>query len=225
MDCRIITTFVMMRMKTELMNLGNLKVLVRLFSVVILVFLSSCATYKPSNPNNICSIFNGETDWYEAARDSQHKWGTPIYVMMAIMHQESRFVDDAQPERDWFLGIIPLPRDSSAYGYAQAQDPAWEEYIKATDNSGADRDDFDDAIDFIGWYTDVSQKRLKLSKWDAYGQYLAYHEGRGGYARKTYNKKPWLKKVANKVKMRSTQYNKQLKTCKADLDDKVDSWW
>lgn len=191
----------------------------------LLSLLTACATYRPSNPDNLCDIFSGETDWYEAARDAQHKWGTPIFVMMAIMHQESRFVDDAQPERDWFLGIIPLPRSSSAYGYAQAQDPAWEEYVEQTGNSGADRDDFEDAIDFIGWYTDGSQKRLKLSKWDAYGQYLAYHEGRGGYSRKTYNSKPWLKKVATKVKNKASSYNRQLKTCRARLDDKVDSWF
>jgi len=92
--------------------------------VIILFFLqSSCSTYQPHNHDNICDIFFGETDWYEAARDAQRQWGTPIFVMMAIMHQESRFIDDAQPARDWFLGIVPLPRDSSAYGYAQAQDP------------------------------------------------------------------------------------------------------
>jgi len=194
-------------------------------TAALIVSLSACAAYRPSNPNNICDIFLGETDWYEAARDAQHKWGTPIYIMMAIMHQESRFIDDAQPERDWFLGIIPLPRESSAYGYAQAQDPAWEEYTSQSGNSGGDRDDFEDAIDFIGWYTDGTQKRLKLSKWDAYGQYLAYHEGRGGYQRGTYNKKPWLKKVATKVKNKAAVYNKQLKSCKAKLDDRVDGWF
>lgn len=192
---------------------------------LMVIFLSSCAGYRPNNPNNICDIFLGETDWYEAARDAQHKWGTPIYVMMAIMHQESRFVDDAQPERDWFLGFIPLPRDSSAYGFAQAQDPVWSEYMEQAANWGADRDEFEDAIDFIGWYTDGSQKRLKLSKWDAYGQYLAYHEGRGGYSRGTYNSKPWLKKVAVKVKKRATTYNVQLKGCQATLDDRIDSWF
>lgn len=191
----------------------------------LLLSLFSCSTYQPSNTNSVCDIFYGETDWYEAARDSQHQWGTPVHVLMAIMHQESRFVADAQPERDWFLGIIPLPRDSSAYGYAQAQDPAWQEYTSQTGNSGADRDDFEDAIDFIGWYTHGSHKRLKLSKWDVYGQYLAYHEGRGGYERKTYQSKPWLKKVAKKVKARASQYNIQLKRCKARLDDKVDSWF
>ena len=192
---------------------------------LLVIYLTSCASYRPSNPNNICDIFLGETDWYEAARDAQHKWGTPIYVMMAIMHQESRFVDDAQPERDWFLGFIPLPRDSSAYGFAQAQDPVWGEYMQQAGNWSAGRDEFEDAIDFIGWYTDGSQKRLKLSKWDTYGQYLAYHEGRGGYSRGSYNSKPWLKKVAAKVKKRSTTYNVQLKSCQATLDDRVDSWF
>lgn len=195
------------------------------FISFICVLLSSCATYYPANTSNICDIFLGETDWYEAARNAQHEWGTPIYVLMAIMHQESRFVDDAQPDRDWFLGIIPLPRESSAYGYAQAQDPVWGEYLNQTSKWSADRDDFGDAIDFIGWYTDGSQKRLKLSKWDTYGQYLAYHEGRGGYSRGSYNSKPWLKKVATKVKNRASTYNTQLKGCQSKLDDRVDGWF
>ena len=198
---------------------------IRIIVASAVLMLSGCSTYQPRAVDNICHIFWGETDWYEAARDSQGQWGTPIFVMMAIMHQESRFVDDAQPARPWLLGIIPLPRDSSAYGYAQAQDPVWEEYQRLRGNSGADRDDFEDAIDFIGWYTNGSQKRLKVSKWDAYGQYLAYHEGRGGYERKTYDEKPWLKLVAKKVKRRAAHYNQQLKTCQVDLDDRVDGWF
>lgn len=192
---------------------------------ILFLFLGGCATYKPSNTSDICQIFAGETDWYEAAREAQHDWGTPMYVLMAIMHQESRFIADAQPERDWFLGFIPLPRKSSAYGYAQAQDPAWNDYMKQTGSWGADRDDFEDAIDFIGWYTDGTQKRLNISKWDTYSQYLAYHEGRGGYSRKTYNKKPWLIGVAKKVTKRADSYNRQLKNCQNSLDDDVDSWF
>lgn len=198
---------------------------IRVIAISFFLVLSGCSTYQPRKVDNICDIFWGETDWYEATREAQRKWGTPMYVMMAIMHQESRFVDDAQPARPWLLGLIPLPRDSSAYGYAQAQDLVWEEYQRFSGNSGADRDNFEDAIDFIGWYTDGSQKRLKVSKWDAYGQYLAYHEGRGGYERKTYQEKPWLKSVANKVKLRAAYYNQQLNTCKTELDDRVDSWF
>lgn len=196
----------------------------RIVLVCLLLTLSGCATYQPTKVDNICHIFRGETDWYEAARESQKQWGTPIWVMMAIMHQESRFVSDAKPKRDWFL-FIPLPRRSSAYGYAQAQNPAWEDFIKKTGARGHDRDDFEDAIDFIGWYTDVTQKTLGISKWDAYAQYLAYHEGRGGYKSGNWKKKPWLKKVALKVKSRSASYNAQLKQCKSQLDDEVDSWF
>ena len=210
--------------ETTRFSMLTMPVLRNLFISLLLV-LSGCSTYQPGNPDNICHIFFGEPDWYEAAREAERQWGTPIYVMMAIMHQESRFVDDAQPDRPWLLGIIPLPRDSSAYGYAQAQDPAWEDYQDESDNSGADRDDFQDAIDFIGWYTDGTQKRLKISKWDAYGQYLAYHEGRGGYERKTYRGKPWMKNVAKKVKLRATYYHQQLNTCEAELDDQVDGWF
>lgn len=195
-----------------------------LLSVLTLTLLTSCATYRPSNVDNICQIFRGETDWYEAARETQEKWGTPIWLMMAFMHQESRFVEDAKPPRDWFL-FIPLPRKSSAYGYAQAQDPAWEDFVKQTGARGHDRDDFEDAIDFIGWYTDATQKKLGISKWNAYDQYLAYHEGRGGYKKGSWKNKPALKRVANKVKQKAATYNAQLKTCKAELDDAVDSWF
>ncbi|MFC1748915.1 hypothetical protein ACFL2V_08910 [Pseudomonadota bacterium] len=195
-----------------------------LIGSMLLLLLTGCATYRPSNVDNICHIFRGETDWYEAARDAQKKWGTPIWVMMAFMHQESRFVEDAKPPRDWFL-FIPLPRKSSAYGYAQAQDPAWEDFIKKTGARGHDRDEFEDAIDFIGWYTDATHKTLGVSKWNAYDQYLAYHEGRGGYKRGSWKNKTGLKRVANKVKKKAATYNAQLKTCKAELDDAVDGWF
>jgi hypothetical protein len=50
---------------------------------------------------------------------------------------------------------------------------------------------------------------------------LNYHEGWGGYKRKTYLKKDWLVKVSAKVKQRSLRYAQQLKTC----EDELDSGW
>jgi hypothetical protein len=191
---------------------------------LIILTAAGCATYRPTNTNNICSIFLGEPDWYESAVSVQKEWKTPIPAMMAIMHQESRFIADAQPDRDWFLGFIPLPRRSSAFGYAQAQDPVWGEYT--ADGHAFDvRDDFDDAINFIGWYMHGSSRNLGISKSDIYSQYLAYHEGRGGFRNKSYNKKPGLKKVAAKVKRQSQRYHSQLKGCKAKLDDMIDGWF
>ncbi|NVJ49720.1 MAG: hypothetical protein HWE11_04990 [Gammaproteobacteria bacterium] len=191
---------------------------------LILSLLSGCATYRPSNTENICEIFRGETDWYEAAVEANENWGTPIWVMMAIMHQESRFKHDVRAPRDYLLGFIPWGYKSSAYGFAQAKDEVWGEYQNEV-NSGADRDDFFDAINFIGWYTHKTQRRLNVSKWDAYNQYLAYHEGQGGYSRGSYRKKAWLLKVAQKVQAKSTMFNQQLKSCKAELDDEIDSWF
>ena len=65
---------------------------------------------------------------------------------------------------------------------------------------GADRDDFADAIDFVGWYNHQSVKRSGISPQNTYGLYLAYHEGHGGYNRATYCVRTWLMTVARKVK-------------------------
>jgi len=194
------------------------------FLSLLFLLISGCAVYQPTNNNNICSIFQGNIDWYEAAIDSHKKWGTPISGMMAFMYQESRFVAHAQPKRDWFLWIIPLPRQSSAFGYAQAQDPVWNEYT--SDGHRFDvRDNFSDAINFIGWYMNGSNRTLGIKKTDIYSQYLAYHEGRGGFKRRSYNKKPWLKKVASKVKRLSIRYSSQLKGCQSHLDKSISGWF
>ncbi len=121
--------------------------------------------------------------------------------------------------------FIPLPRRSSAYGYAQAQDPAWNDYRRDTGHWTHDRDKFGDAINFVGWYTDKSHKNLGLSKWDAPNQYLAYHEGWGGFKRGTYKKKKFLSGVAAKVKRQTATYSAQLKTCQPALDKAVKGWW
>lgn len=185
--------------------------------VCVILGLAGCAS-QPSNIDNVCSIFDEKYDWFQAARDTQKKWGVPIHVTMAILHQESKFVSDAQPPRTTFLWIFPGPRPSSAYGYAQALDETWDHYIRSTKNYGADRDDFDDAVDFIGWYNHTTHKKNGVSKWDAKNLYLAYHEGHGGFKRRTYKNKPWLMRVSKKVARRAAQYNKQYKTCKADLN-------
>ncbi len=200
----------------------RLRVRLLLLTVVALI-VSGCATPPPSNQSNLCSIFRQYPDWYSDAVDMQQKWGTPINVVMAMMKQESSYRHDALPPKDYVLGFIPWGRVSSAYGYAQAQDPAWEDFQKQTGHGGS-RSSFDDAIQFMGWYTHETQRQLGISKWDAYGQYLAYHDGRGGYKRGTYRRKPWLMKVARKVEQQSKNYGWQLKQCRKELDDNK-SWW
>lgn len=145
-------------------------------------------------------------------------------MQLAIIYQESRFRARAKAPKDTLLGFIPWGRKSSAYGYAQVKDTTWEWYIDKTGNWGADRDDFEDVTDFIGWYGNKSHRRLGISKWDAYRQYLAYHEGHGGYARKTYLKKPWLIRVARKVKRRAERYRAQIARCQDEFEGGWSLW-
>lgn len=189
------------------------------------IILGACAGGPPKHLNDACSILTEKDDWYADANDSFKKWGVPVHIQLAIIHQESRFHSEALAPDDTLLGFIPWGQVSSAYGYAQVLDDTWKWYMKSTGNWGADRDDFEDATDFIGWYGNYSYKTLGISKWDAYNQYLAYHEGHGGWKRKTFNKKPWLIKVAKKVKRRSARYAAQIQRCKAKLDDGGGWFW
>ncbi|MBL4247172.1 hypothetical protein H8F16_08680 [Vibrio fluvialis] len=192
-------------------------------SVSTLLLLAGCATSPPSQQNNLCEIFREKPQWYEDAVEMQDEWGTPIQIAMAIIKQESSFRHDAKPPKDYLLGFIPWGRVSSAYGYAQAQDPAWDDFQRATDYGGS-RTNFDDSLMFIGWYTSETQKTLGVSKWDTYHQYLAYHEGRGGFKRKSYQSKPTLIKVARKVEQQAKDYGWQLKQCRQELEDNR-SWF
>ncbi|GLR70610.1 hypothetical protein [Agaribacter marinus] len=183
-----------------------------------LLVVNACSTTPPAQRENLCKIFEEKRHWYDAAEDMRDKYGVPIHVPMAMMYQESSFRHDAKPPRDYvFFGLIPWGRISSAYGYAQAKTMTWQDYKTETGNRSADRDDFDDAIDFMGWFITKTHKINKISKWDAGTQYLNYHEGWGGYKRKSYRKKAWLQKVAIKVDNRSKRYAAQLKTCEKDL--------
>ena len=151
----------------------------------MLLALGGCATTPPRHLDNGCEIFREKSGWYDDAKASQEKWGVPIHVQLAIIWQESRFRAQAKAPRDYLLGFIPWGRKSSAFGYAQVKDGTWDWYRRKTGNSGADRDDFGDVTDFIGWYGAMAHRKLGISKWDAYRLYLAYHEGLGGYRRKT----------------------------------------
>jgi len=182
--------------------------------------MTACTALTPKNGDNLCSTFREKEDWYDDAKNSFEKWGIPIDIQMAIMHQESHFVADAQPPRPWLLGFIPLPRESSAYGYAQAKDETWDDYQTKAGSWGADREEFSDAADFIGWYCNISHTRLGISKLDAKNLYLAYHEGHGGYQRKSYLQKQGLVQVADKVARRAKLFQNQLRECQGDLGNK-----
>lgn len=181
------------------------------------LLLSACANPTIENTDNVCEIFRESPAWYDHAKSSEDKWGTPIAIQMAFVNQESSFRHNIRPPRDKFLGFIPLPRKSSARGYSQAQDPAWSDYVKATGSRGARRSNMADALDFIGWYNDVSNRRLGIAKTDAERLYLAYHEGHGGYSRASFRSKPQLIRIARRVAAKAGTYATQLEGCEQEF--------
>ncbi len=199
----------------------------RAFVLVLLpcLLLAGCITAPPSNPSNLCSIFREKDGWYDDAKEARQRWGAPIPVQMSIIYQESRFEGDAAPPRNKLFWVIPWTRISSAYGYSQALDSTWGAYKDDAGHPFADRDDFGDAADFVGWYVDQSHKILGISKADAYSQYLAYYLGQGGYRQGLYRSKPWLRRAASRVASRSNTYGAQLSSCRAELERGGHWWW
>lgn len=193
-----------------------------LFLLLACAVLASCASTPPKHTNNICHIFDEKDGWYKDAKKAVKRWGGTIGTHMSIIYQESRFVAKAKPPRTRILWVIPGPRKSNAYGYSQAKKDTWNWYKDSTGHWGADRNDFDDAIDFVAWYNHISMKKLGLRGSDAYSLYLAYHEGHGGFKRGTYKRKGWLKNVAQNVSKRAKSYDYQLKKCEDRLNS---SWW
>lgn len=184
---------------------------------VLLAALSACVSHPPSDINNVCSMFKQNPRWYRAAKDVQRRWRVPIPVQMAIIHQESKFNAIAKPPRTKLFAIIPWKRPSTAYGYAQVLDGTWRHYKQTNGGLFSSRTSFADGLDFIGWYANQAYRQAKIPRSDAYKLYLAYHEGIGGYNRRTYLRKPWLLKVAHKVSARSQLYSLQLNSCTASI--------
>ena len=189
----------------------------RLYRALTLVlFVASCVGGSGTAPrrlDNACSIVSERPEYLKAFKAAERKYGVPVNVQMAIIYQESKFISNARTPYRFAAGVIPLGRQSSAYGYSQALDGTWKEYTKSTGKRSARRDRIRDATDFIGWYTAQTQARLGVPVSDARNQYLAYHEGRTGFSRGSYNSKPWLVRVAGEVGQRSAMYAVQLQSC------------
>ena len=183
------------------------------FFYCLFFLLASCVTKPPARLDNVCHIFKQYPKWYRSAKDVERRWRVPIAVQMAIIHQESKFDGRAKPKRQGGFWIIPGKRPSTAYGYSQALNGTWANYKQKNGGLLSSRTNFTDAVDFIGWYANVANRRAGIQRDNAYQLYLAYHEGVGGYMRKTYLKKPWLILVSRKVELRSKMYQAQLAQC------------
>jgi hypothetical protein len=164
--------------------------------------------------DDACSILKQRPHFVRAFKATERKWNVPVHVQMATIYQESKFIGDARTPFRYVLGVIPMGRQSSAYGYAQALDGTWDEYKRETRSLGARRDDIRDAADFMGWYMNITKERNGIALTDARNLYLAYHEGHTGYARGTYRDKAWLMRIAGEVDARASTYQAQLAGCR-----------
>tara|TARA_Y100001970_G_scaffold292649_1_gene434836 strand:- start:626 stop:1225 length:600 start_codon:yes stop_codon:yes gene_type:complete len=189
----------------------------KLLFIFLLIFINGCSSI-PKNTANSCAIFSERYLWYKYAKKTERKWGTPIYLQLAIIKMESDFDWLAKPERTKIFKVIPYKRPSSSFGYSQAVKGTWRQYKNETGNKLASRTRFKDSVDFIGWYTDKSEKILKISKKDSFRQYIAYHEGWGNY--KNYKKNNKVIILAKKVEKQSKNYRSQLKLCEKKLNKK-----
>ena len=195
----------------------KLKNLSNFFLILIFVFSIGCSSI-PKNTADGCSIFSERYLWYKHAKKTAEKWGTPIYIQLAIIKMESDFDWLAKPARKKIFKVIPYKRPSSSFGYSQAVKGTWRQYKKESGNKYATRTRFKDSVDFIGWYTNKTEKILKISKKDAFRQYVAYHEGWGNY--KNYKKNQKVILLANKVEKQAGLYKKQLSKCSKSLNRK-----
>ena len=186
-----------------------------IFLILLTILISACSSI-PQNTSNSCSIFNERYMWYKHTKKTEEKWGTPIYIQLAIIKIESDFDWLAKPARQKIFKIIPFKRPSSSFGYSQAVKGTWEQYKNETGNKLARRTRFKDSVDFIGWYTNKTESILKISKKDAFRQYLAYHEGWGDY--KNYKNNQKVIGIAKKVKNQSDNYKSQLQKCQKRLN-------
>ncbi|HAA45073.1 MAG TPA: lysozyme-like domain containing protein, partial [Halomonas sp.] len=146
----------------------------------VALLLSGCATFAPNPPqdqSNICEIFREQPSWYDYARESQEKWGTPIATQMSFIQQESSFRSHVRPDRKRYLGFIPGPRPSSAKGYAQAQDPVWGEYQDQAGSLFARRTHMKHATDFIGWDNPRPPQQAGVSLPHPQHPFYPHHQG------------------------------------------------
>lgn len=197
----------------------NQKVNWKLYTLLALVLmLCGCVTKPPpADINNICRIFKQYPSWYADAKDVERRWKVPIPIQMAIIHQESKFDARNKPPRKKLLWVVPWVRQSTASGYSQALNSTWSLYKRSNGSLMSSRASFTDGVDFIGWYANMAYVKARVPRTDPYLLYLAYHEGIGGYNRKTYLNKPWLISVAHKVRAKASLYSMQLNSCKASL--------
>ncbi|RCL00764.1 MAG: Lytic transglycosylase [Candidatus Tokpelaia sp. JSC189] len=187
-----------------------------LLSVALVSLLAGCAS-TPTHITNACAVLNQKNglvfNWRRSAKKAERKYGIPMPIILATIYTESGFKQRARPPRKKLLGFIPWKRPSSAYGYPQAVNSAWEHYRKQTGHTRARRTNFDHAAKFIAWYHRESVLRNGVLPNDAYALYLNYHMGHTAYARNHGQGNKIAIQAAYNMQTMARQYDIQLRNC------------
>jgi hypothetical protein len=185
--------------------------------LMVVLGLAGCAS-QPANVHDICAIYDEKggliNNWYRQSKRVEKEFGVPPHVTMATIWKESTFQARVKPPRKKYLGFIPGPRPSDAYGYPQALRSTWRWYQEETGRSRAKRQKFKHAIHFVGWYHDQSHRRNGVAKHDAYNLYLNYYLGHGGYARGAAANNAFARDAARRVAEQAEKYRVQLARCR-----------
>ena len=185
--------------------------------LLLFCFLTACSTEKVSKTDDVCTVFNKNYDWYRAAYHAQKKHNIDANIIMAVMAQESNYIYNARPSKHYVFNFIPWGYKTSARGYAQIIDGAWDDYKKENNKWFPSRHSFNDASDYIGWYLNKASNNLKIKRNDSYHLYLAYHQGLSGYKRHEEKHNQKLDLIAKKVQRNTFRYQKEFKQCQNTL--------
>lgn len=184
-------------------------------AVSLSTVLAGCAK-QPTQTHNACAVLDQKkgffNNWEKQAKAAERKYGIPMPIILATINTESGYKHNARPPRTKLLGFIPWKRQSTAYGYSQALNGTWDHYKKATGNWNANRKNFGDAADFIGWYHRESVRRNGVSPNDAGALYLNYYLGHGSYARGKRGDSI-AQRGASRTDATARRYDQQLRKC------------
>ncbi len=174
--------------------------------------LTGCSSTPPSDPANLCSIFQEKDSWYVAAHRAHERYGVPINVAMAILNEESAFLTGPRPAQSWFL-FVPYDKEGTNYGYIDPLNPAWLTYVSEHGNVFTSHENFEDVLMYVAWFMRQTRTVNEVPFTDAYNHYLNFHEGWQGFKDRSYANKDWLLTAARRVQENADRYARQLMTC------------
>ena len=164
--------------------------------------------------DNACEILFKYPAWYRYHKHFSARSGVEISTVMAIIAKESAFEQHARPVKSWLIPQwIVWKYASSSYGYSQATNATWENFLKANPYTSYTREDYPSSVAFISWY--LHHYTQSVPNDDIYTKYLMYHDGP---RMKLTNVKATTKAYALQVQHQSRLYAHQLTTCVKTLD-------